>query len=703
MMRIFQLLFICLGCLQTAHAQWINIPIREAASPVNFDTDGDDVYVLTSGGVYKSTDRGDHWNLVEGSRPLGIAAIQVQVDNGVIYILNSKGELNKTEDQGAHWHTIMSKPYLNPAPTEQISRIFVTGDTVLVGSKFTIYRSVDRGEHWAATVDWFCFDAYQGFAKVGPDLFAIVDWYILKSKDGGATWKQNFSASYEFGALFALDTVLFAKYAGYARIIRSYDRGQHWQVLDADTLGYFFNTTFKYEDGFAGNGDRLFYYKKGYQGTITHSSDNGNHWNTPTYFQDGYRFVDMLALPDRLLAATSEGLMRSWNEGNTFEPAMNGMDAGTVQAIAKSCKTRWYAQTKTNVLFSDDQGENWTSDSSGVFPLLTQKRIFTNNNCGYRYSQNNGQTWTNIPQITGCYNLIASGQDAWCYNETQIFRLKDGKTTPEAIISLPPSNYKITNLRADGGLLLCTLKLSDGSDAVFASSTKNIFWKPISLNPPSGYFQSNWCFSLDEKYVLGKVFGKLYLLHVGDDNWQRFYPINTATGDTIASADIRFIRLVGNKRYMGVRCQGLLYSTPDNPFHWYPYAPTLPYADPLCIYEDVKDVWVGTNGANIYALHLNAPTPLEPSGSSGHWVGADFTLFPNPGGPTATLQSNQYFSEPLSLKIFNAAGVLMYAGDLASGQQWTPDLTTLHAGLYFWQIKNATGAVTLKWTVDGGR
>lgn len=697
-MRTLQLVLLCFFGLQSAQAQWINIPTREAASPVNFDTDGDDVYVLTSGGVYKSTDRGDHWNLVEGSRPFGIAGIQLQVDAGVIYILNSKGELHKTEDQGAHWLTIMSKPYPIPAPGERISRIFVAGDTVLVGSKFTIYRSVDRGEHWAATVDWFCFDAYQGFAKVGPDLFAIVDWYILKSEDGGQTWKQNFSASHEFGALFALDTVLFAKYAGYARIIRSYDRGQHWEVLDADDLGYFFNTTFKNEDGFAGNGDRLFYYKKGFQGIITHSSDNGNHWYTPTYFQDGYRFSDILALSDRLLAATSDGLMRSWDEGNTFEPAMDGMFAGTVRGIGKSCKTRWYVQTQLNVLFTDDQGANWNLDSSGVFPALTQNRLFAPNNCGYRYSENNGQTWTYIPLITGCYKLVASGQDAWCYNETQIFRLKDGKTIPEPIISLPPSNYKITDLRAEGGLLLCTLKLSDGSDAVYASSIKNILWKPVSLSPPTGHFQINWCFGLDEKYLFGKVSGKLYALHVGANNWQRFYPVNTATDDTIRSEDIRFIRLVGNKRYMGVRCQGLLYSTLDDPFHWYPYDPALPFADPLCIYADVKDIWVGTNGANIYALHLNSPMP---SGPSGHLVGANFTLFPNPGGATPTLQSTQYFSDALSLKIFNAAGVFMYAEDLAPGKQWTPDLTPLHAGLYFWQIKNAAGTVTLKWVKEG--
>ncbi|MEI6410726.1 MAG: T9SS type A sorting domain-containing protein [Bacteroidota bacterium] len=695
MIRTLKLLILFVFSLQTAQAQWTNIPIAEETYPLNFDTDGDDVYVLTIGGVYKSTDRGDHWNLVEGSRFIRTCGMQIQVENGVIYVLGCFGELFKTEDQGAHWLTILAKPYLNPAPDEQLSRIFVTGNTVLVGSKHTIYRSVDRGAHWASTVDWPSLSTYEGFAQAGTDLFAIVDKSVLKSADGGATWKQNYLDVSELSALFSLDNVLFIKIANAARMLRSFDRGIHWEVLDANQLGPSFNTEFAFQNGLAGVGHRLFYYKKHLLNLITRSDDNGSHWDTPSSATIKSGIRDLLVLSDCVLACTTlEGLLKSTDEGKTFKPAMKGMYASIVGCIGKSCKSRLWVQTDDGTYYSDDRGGTWASkDHVYYFPYLTEDRIFRMDSCAYQYSENNGQNWTTIgaDQLPGCFYMATSDHAALFYNRHQIYRLKDGETTVEPFGTSPLPNFEMTSVRVASGLLRCEV-VTDTSISEYATTLDQSNWikiPPTNMDYPGLAFQ-------EENYIFQSINGVYHIWHVGDNNWQKFYPINVSTGDTIRMSQIHFMKTGGGYRWIGGYYQGLFYSNVDDPYHWYPFDPAVPYPILESIFFDQNEIWVGTFGANIYAYNY------APATVSGQLSAADFTLFPNPGITTATLRFSRAFSDALSLKIFNAAGVLVYEAELSPGKQWTPDLTILHAGLYFWQIKNSTGTVLFKW-VKGGR
>jgi len=153
MKKYFPLLLLALLCSFRSAAQWQHVPGPDGGLVINLDTDGHTLYALTLNSIFRSNDEGYHWQVLEGSFSAGRTIDRLVVENGVFYGKNTAGEVLRSRDEGKTWQAVLKTAYPITIPDDYFYKVFAMGDTVLVSSKFTIYRSVDGGDNWQATGD----------------------------------------------------------------------------------------------------------------------------------------------------------------------------------------------------------------------------------------------------------------------------------------------------------------------------------------------------------------------------------------------------------------------------------------------------------------------------------------------------------------------------------------------------------------------
>lgn len=699
---LFSFLFVS---TQSVHAQWQNLSTPFGGSVLQFEEDGNDLYALTYGGIYKSANAGGHWSQLGDTRHLGWEAIQLEVSTGTFYVLTQAGTVKRSTDSGMTWQTVMARPYPLPAPGERLLHIFAAGDTVLIGSVLSIYRSVDQGNTWEKTFDNYAH-YYNGFAKIGNDFFAVYDRFIYKSSDGGLTWELTFTANLNFADFTAVDTVLYALYDGNPRLIRSYDGGFSWDAIDADSIEFyqFHSATNAWLTGY---GQDIFFasdYACIHGGVyLFRSPDGGEEWFSSA--RQGLRehwLNDMKALPGQLLAATSQGIFRSTDKGGSFSSFHEGMNATWVYHLLKNGGSRWWTVTRQGVFSSDDDVNSWQLRFPGELeepcgflrqPFVhTDKRIFyqKEEDCAIVFSEDNGDSWQPLSLFHPweCPHLAASQTALWYRLNQKIFKWEDDETTPVEV-TFPSSGtglMKEINVENEKIFIATTQASYISSDG--GNSWDSIPALTIDGQNANGY-HNIWNGDVLWKYVHRGNQYLLYGFHLQEHEWRLHTFMDAVSGDSITLHEILFLQKTGGIRWMGVRGRGLYYSIDEDIENWYPFQPDLPFLYPTALFLEDGDLWVGTAGAGIYKTQLDMLPPGK--------TGPTFSLFPNPSASEANLTCDVFFSENMNLRIFNAAGQLVRDEQLPPGYRWRTDFTGLPAGVYFWQIQTSYGLSLLKW------
>jgi photosystem II stability/assembly factor-like uncharacterized protein len=158
------------------------------------------VYAGTSGGMYRSTDRGARWTiinqgLIKGevgtAMALGVNAISIDPDDTRRVVIGTGKGLFTSADRGDRWEPravgsdVSFLTALQRDPADH-ARMYAGGDRGL-------YISADRGDTWTAV----SAEPRPGIVRslaVDPSspgvVYAGTQRGLLKSTDSGATWSQ---------------------------------------------------------------------------------------------------------------------------------------------------------------------------------------------------------------------------------------------------------------------------------------------------------------------------------------------------------------------------------------------------------------------------------------------------------------------------------------------------------------------------------
>ncbi|MDP1813662.1 MAG: hypothetical protein Q8K92_04375, partial [Leadbetterella sp.] len=259
---------------------WEHILGPDGGEIVNLNTDGSTLYSLTKAGIYRSEDEGYHWQLLKGSLAKTRNLSQMKASKGVFYAFSVDGKLVRSTDEGNTWRPLLQKPFPINHEDEKLTVLFVKGDTVLVGSTFTIYRSVDKGETWQPTLQLAneLHAEFKGIVEFKNELFAAEGRYIHRSSDGGLTWDVVLEPIINnYTLLSTTDSFLLVLYR--FKLVRSTDGLRTWREFPIDTIARYDNSgsNFKWLCGW---GNELFYFfEDNYcPFTFCHSIDGGETW-----------------------------------------------------------------------------------------------------------------------------------------------------------------------------------------------------------------------------------------------------------------------------------------------------------------------------------------------------------------------------------------------------------------------------------------
>jgi photosystem II stability/assembly factor-like uncharacterized protein len=236
------------------------LPPQPQARPIAIHPDRPDVvFVGTQRGVYRSQDRGDHWqrmNLPEGRVVWSLA---FHPHNAQMMYLGTEGsEVYTSQDGGEHWDYLST--IVNPDAVQMAFSTRILGFALESGNPQNMFaalevggaaRSHDGGKTWdlvnrdlAGNVDLMDLHGVTVGAADCSAVFIANRVGVLRSHDRGDTWEnlhlERFSpiaysrgvqtAPHDPSTLYACVGLNFASASG--GVVRSTDLGVSWERID---------------------------------------------------------------------------------------------------------------------------------------------------------------------------------------------------------------------------------------------------------------------------------------------------------------------------------------------------------------------------------------------------------------------------------------------------------------------------------------
>jgi hypothetical protein len=309
------------------------------------------------GGVYKSTNNGDNWILLNNGLPAG--GYQPASFGSYLYGYRSFSAslIYRSADNGNSWSVLNNDlPAFNGVNSfGSFNNLLFVNLVTATGSM--LYKSTNSGTNWTKLNSWDPLNYVNSFVQSGTYLVASVNGKgIYRSNDKGVNW------SLSNAGLNSLNSIALTK--GANRIYASSNE-------------YFT------------------------AGSLFQSSNNAGMW---TELKNGLttgNVIDMINMNNSILAATSNGLYKSTNKGTNWSISNSGIAITTVNVLTRKDNTSTvYAGTENGLYVSNNFGTTWTLtslDSVSVSAIsITGSNIYAGvRNQGVFVSYDNGLTWSN--------------------------------------------------------------------------------------------------------------------------------------------------------------------------------------------------------------------------------------------------------------------------------------------------------------------
>lgn len=338
------------------------------------------------------------------------------------------------------------------------------GADLFAGTFVGVYRSSDDGETWQLSSSGIAIADVRSMLVTSSKLFAGSGGGIYASSDGGSNWSLCGLPNQRIYTLIESQGTLFAG-SSYGGIYQSNDDGATWEYLalieyDIRSLTVSGNTLIA---GVVG------------PYSIFYSTDNGLTWEQSTAPYSNV--VSFAATGSDILAASTEGIIKSSNNGVSWNLSSSGMDFLPTETIYNHDGNLYAGSYGSGIFFSNNNGANWTpinnglsnryvlgifGDESKVFIGTFGGGIYTSTTNGAMWSQsNNGY----CSQAIVDFGLIGSALIAATPNG--VYKsIDEGETWVESSNGLSNASGNVPNIFS-----LAT----DGSTAYAGTQSQGIY------------------------------------------------------------------------------------------------------------------------------------------------------------------------------------------------------------------------------------
>ena len=344
--------------------------------------------------LFRSSDDGATWKDITTTNMDGL-----YVYNGILFATESFGGVYKSTNNGDSWVLLNNGL---PSDGYQIASFgsFIYGYRSF--SANLIYRSADNGNSWSVlNNDLPAFDGVNSFGSFNNLLFVnlvtAAGSMLYKSSNSGVNWtKLNNWDPLDYVNSFVQSGTYLAASVNGKGIYRTNDKGASWSLSNTGLNSISSIVLTKGASKIYASINEYFM-----RGSLYQSSNNAGTW---TELKNGLttgNVVDMVIMNNNVLAATTNGLYKSTNQGTNWSLSNSGLAGLSVSSLARKENTSTvYAGTSDSGLYvSSNFGASWkhtTFNTENVTAIsINGTYIFIGvQNNGVYVSSDNGITWT---------------------------------------------------------------------------------------------------------------------------------------------------------------------------------------------------------------------------------------------------------------------------------------------------------------------
>jgi hypothetical protein len=670
--------------------------------------DGTLLAVLNGHGLYRSSDDGTSWSVVQ-SQPLPNEAIAIYaLPTGTLLLATpdttSFGSfLYRSTDMGSTWSLVNDDMYW---------RIPVVSDSsggVICAGLHDLYRSTDDG------ITWNTISSFEGEISaltVGADgrIVTSLEWSmqarrIRVSTDFGATWSEavlnDSTTIYSLGA--TADGKLYAGTWG-KRLFRSDDGGGTWVEISIEGVSTY------YSFAAPSDGSIVVATSRG----VYRSADGGDNWQLVGNHDN------RLSIPVLEVASDGRILAGTYNSGvyvagdNKWHPSSRGLPplgAGTV-AVAPD-QTVYTVSTNGRLYASTDKGTGWmeadnsqnysyaiTVDPEGTLYAATQ--FWASQEDGVIRSTDRGKTWTFggtgiehewilalLPGRQGrLYAAVERGPYVYHYSETDgLFMSTDRGdswttlgtglrgTSPVAIVELADGTLFVGSEYED----MMVMRLNPG----------DTLWQDVSAGLPvpagKGYATLHALIADNAGNLYAGTHHGLYKSSDRGQSWHR-------TGLGIADTSITALALSPGGRILAATILNGVYASDDNGTSWKHLgdAPGVTGFDMLAV-DSSGGIFAGNRMTGLYRMAGASSVPV-----TGGAINAGLAAHPNPTAALMTVEFTMAEAGVARLALYSSIGeqvAVVAAGERIQGRHRVAlDLSGYPSGSYLLRLETARGS-----------
>lgn len=391
---LFSTFLLLLNSISYSQWQWISpIPTGNNLLCTHFFAEDTGFIYSSKGEIFKTTDGGVNWNLVEKNLEKA-AVVDIKYLNQNTGYMLTREKLFKTTDRGNSWFELNTSNYsgFNGIYFLDIGNFWIVGDSGL------IIHSTNDGVNWSNhslntgyknTTIYFLNDSL-GF--IGREFYTS-----LKTTNAGLTWSTiQASGHMLITKYFFINSDTGFAIGRYGKIFRTINKGQDWQNVSP------FNT-YKFIDAYLNSDSILVLFSS--TGEIAKSSDYGNSWivnSLGNFIYDFFSYVDFVNDSIFYIVGMNGNIYRTNDAGNNWQKLRKGLEISILDISFINKDTGWILSTGGEIFKTTDGGSNWIRQISDSSYLALKKLFILDENTGYAVGRkilkttNSGNDWNNI-------------------------------------------------------------------------------------------------------------------------------------------------------------------------------------------------------------------------------------------------------------------------------------------------------------------